>query len=32
MMRMQIAFLFPKGAPEEKKVLMEEQLKKVRQQ
>ena len=31
-MRMQIAFLFPKLSPEEKKALMEEQLKKLEQQ
>ena len=31
-MRMQIAFLFPKLSPEEKKMLMEEQLKKLEQQ
>ena len=31
-MRIQIAFLFPKLSPEEKKVLMEEQLKKLEQE
>ena len=31
-MRMQIAFLFPKLSPEEKKALIEEQLKKLQQQ
>ena len=31
-MRMQIAFVFPKLTPEEKKMLMEEQLKKLEQQ
>jgi hypothetical protein len=30
--RAQIAFLFPKLSPEEKKVLLEEQLKKLEQQ
>jgi len=31
-MRMQIAFLFPKLTPEEKKLMMEEQLKKLEQE
>ena len=31
-MRIEIAFLFPKLSPEEKKMLMEEQLKKLEQQ
>jgi hypothetical protein len=31
-MRVQIAFLFPKLSPEEKKALMEEQLKKLEQE
>ena len=31
-MRMQIAFLFPKLSPPERKMLMEEQLKKLEQQ
>ena len=31
-MRMQIAFLFPKLSPEEKKMMMEEQLKKLEQE
>jgi hypothetical protein len=31
-MRLQLAFLFPKLSPEEKKMLMEEQLKKLEQE